>query len=72
MLVTIITLLHCLHVVLEDREEYVDRDLGLRATIGLKWASLPEMTAILLKRTHDVLSALDSLSLSKVLKASNS
>lgn len=68
-LVTIITLLHCLHVVLEDREENVDRGLNLRAAAGLKWASLPEMTAILLERTHGVLSALDSLNLTRALRA---
>jgi len=67
-LVTIITLLHCLHVVLEDREENVERDLSFRAAAGLEWASLPEMTAMLLERTHGVLSALDSLNLTKALR----
>jgi len=31
--------------------------------------SLPEMTAMLLERTHAVLSALDSMNLTKALKA---
>ena len=68
-LVTVITLLHCLHVVLEHREGDLDEELnpGIKAAAG--WASLPQMTAILLDRTHAVLDALDSVNLIEASKA---
>jgi hypothetical protein len=68
-LVTVITLLHCLHVVLQQREDSVDNELNPRIEAAARWASLPEMTAMLLERTHAVLSALDSVNLAKALKA---
>ena len=68
-LVTVITLLHCLHIVLEHREDDVDEKPNRRIEAAVKWASLPEMTAMLLERTQSVLSALDSLNLTKASKA---
>jgi hypothetical protein len=68
-LVVVITLLHCLHVVLKQREDTVLDELNPRILAAVRWASLPEMTAILLERTHAVLSALDSVNLTKALKA---
>ena len=69
MLVTVITLLHCLHIVLEHREDNVDEELNPRIKAAVRWASLPELTAMLLERTHGVLSALDSMNLINALKA---
>jgi hypothetical protein len=68
-LVTVITLLHCLHVVLERRQDHIDEELNPRIEAAVRWASLPEMTAMLLERTHAVLSALDSMNLTNALKA---
>jgi hypothetical protein len=68
-LVTVITLLHCLHVVLQQREDSADDELNPRMEAVVRWSSLPEMTAMLLERTHVVLSALDSMKLTKALKA---
>jgi len=58
-LVTVITLLHCLHVVLQQREASIDNEIDRRIEVAARWASLPEMTAMLLERTHAVLFALD-------------
>lgn len=72
MLVTVITLLHCLHVVLQHREGSIDNERGSHVEVAARWTSLPEMTAMLLERTHAVLSGLDSTNLtraSKVLKS---
>jgi hypothetical protein len=68
-LITIITLWHCLHVALKYREDHMDEGLDPRVEAGVRWASLPEMTATILERTHGVLSALDSSNLTKALKA---
>ena len=68
-LVTVITLLHCLHIVLENQEDHVDEEPNPRIAAAVNWASLPEMTAILLERTQSVLSALDSLNLTRASKA---
>jgi hypothetical protein len=68
-LVTVITLLHCLHVVLEHRQDHIDEEPKPRIEAAVRWASLPEMTAMLLERTHAVLSALDSMNLTNALKA---
>jgi hypothetical protein len=68
-LVTVITLLHCLHIVLENREDNVDEEPNPRIAVAVKWASLPEVTAMLLERTQSVLSALDSLNLTRASKA---
>jgi hypothetical protein len=67
-LVTIITLLHCLHVAPKYREDQVDEGLDPRVEPGVRWVSLPEMTATILERTHAVLSALDSSNLTNALK----
>ncbi len=68
-LITIVTLLHCLHVALEHREDSIDEELNPRIEAAVRCASLPEMTAILLERAHGVFSALDSMSLTNALKA---
>lgn len=62
-------LLHCLHVVLQHREDSVYEELNPRMKAAVRWVSLPEMTATLLERTHAVLSALDSANLTKSLEA---
>jgi hypothetical protein len=64
-LVTVITLLHCLHVLLKQREDSVHDELNPRIVAAVRWASLPEMTTMLLERTHAVLSALDVVNLTK-------
>jgi hypothetical protein len=69
-LVTVITLLHCLHVVLEHQEDHAaDQELNPRIEAAIKWASLPDITAMLLDRTHAVLDALDSVNLIEASKA---
>jgi hypothetical protein len=69
-LVTVITLLHCLHVMLKHQEDSAaDQELNPRIEAAIKWASLPDMTAMLLDRTHAVLNALDSVNLIKASKA---
>jgi hypothetical protein len=67
-LIAVITLLQCLHVVLEHREDYMDGELNPRIKTAVRWASLPEMRAMLLERTHGMLSALDSMNLTNTLK----
>lgn len=71
-LVGVITLLHCLHVALEKREDEKQGDSGgeemsPRVAAVVKWAYLPEMTAMLLERTDSVVSALDSVNLIKAI-----
>jgi hypothetical protein len=68
-LVTVITLLHCLHVVLQQQEASIDSQIDRRMEAAASWASLPEMTAMLLERTHAVLFALDSTNVTKAVKA---
>ena len=69
-LVTVITLLHCLHVMLEHREDNAaDQELNPRIEAAIKWASLPDITAMLLDRAHAVLDALDSVNLIEASKA---
>lgn len=67
-LVTIITLVHCLHVALKHREDQIDEGFDSRVEAGIRWVSLPEMTATILERMHAVLSALDSSNLTKASK----
>jgi hypothetical protein len=67
-LVAVITLLHCLHVVLERGQEQIDEEVNTRLEAAVRWASLPEMTALLLERTHSVLSGLDPMNLINALK----
>src|SRR6266404_3342379 len=58
-LLTVITLLHCLHVMLEHQgDSAADQELNSRIEAAIKWASLPEITAMLLDRTRAVLDAL--------------
>jgi hypothetical protein len=68
-LVTVITILHCLHVALEHRQDHIEEGLDPRVEAGVRWVSLPEMTATILELTHAVLTALDSSNLTMALKA---
>ncbi len=55
---------------LEHREDRAaDQELNPRIEAAIKWASLPEITAMLLDRTHAVLDALDSVNLIEAAKA---
>jgi hypothetical protein len=67
-LVTIITLLHCLHVVLEHWVENVDEQVDPRIEIAIRWSSLPHITALLLERTRSVLNGLDSFNLTNAMR----
>jgi hypothetical protein len=64
-IVTVITLLHCLHVVLEQKDDTTDEEPNPRTDAAVKWVYLPDLTAMLLDRTHAILQALDSVSLIK-------
>jgi hypothetical protein len=66
-LVVVITLLQCLHLALEQPEDNGDEEMNPRIAAVVKWAYLPEMTAMLLERTDSVVSALDSVNLIKAL-----
>lgn len=68
-LVTVVTLLHCLHVMLLEQEDKVDHELDPRIKAALKSSSLPAVTAMLLDRTHTVLHALDLVNLINASKA---
>jgi len=68
-LVTVITLLHCLHVVLEQKDDMTDEESNPRTKAAVKWVYLPDLTAMLLDRTHAILQALDSVNLIKASKA---
>jgi hypothetical protein len=68
-LVTVTTLLHCLHAVLEHQDDTVGEELNTGADAALGWVYLPDMTAILLERVHAVHLALDSVNLMKASKA---
>jgi hypothetical protein len=72
-LLTMVTLLHCFHVTLElrstHRDEETDIEFDPRLQAAARAAYLPEMTALLLERTHAVLSALDSNNLTNALRA---
>jgi hypothetical protein len=70
-LVTVITLLHCLHVVLEQKDDTPDGEPNPRTEAAVKWVCLPDLTAMLLDRTHAILQALDYVSLIKASKAFN-
>ena len=67
-LVTVITLLHCLHVALEHRQDHIEEGVDPRVEAGVRWVSLPEMTATILERTHAMLSTLDSSNLTEALR----
>jgi hypothetical protein len=54
---------------LEHQEDNVDGELNPRIEAAVRSASLPEMTATLLDRTHGVLHALDSVNLITASKA---
>ena len=68
-LVTVISLLHCLHVVLKQQDDTADGELDPRTEAAVKWSYLPDLTAMLLDRTHAILHALDFVSLIKASKA---
>jgi len=72
-LLTMVTLLHCLHVTLElrstHRDEETDIEFDPRLQAAARAAYLPEMTALLLERAHAVLDALDSNNLTNALRA---
>ena len=68
-LITAITLLHCLHVTLERRQDPIDKEPIPRLDAAIRWACLPDVTAILLERTHTVLCALDPNNLTNALRA---
>jgi hypothetical protein len=65
---TVTTLVQCLHVVLEHQEDSDGEELSA-AEAAVQWVNLPDMTAIVLERIHAVHLALDSVSLSRALKA---
>ncbi len=55
---------------LEHREDSAaDQELNPHIEAAIKSASLPDITAMLLDRSHAVLDALDSLNLKNALKA---
>jgi hypothetical protein len=66
-LITVVTLLHCLHVVLEHGHEQIDAVLNPGIAAAARWASLPEITTMVLERTHAVISALDSINFTNTL-----
>ncbi len=72
-LLTIVTLLHCFHVALELRSAHPDKEVDIeidpRLQAAARAAYMPEMTALLLERTHAVLSGLDIVNLEKAAKA---
>ena len=68
-LVTVTTLLHCLHAVLERQDDAVGEELSADADAAMGWVYLPDMTAMLLERIHAVHLALDSVNLMKASKA---
>jgi len=69
-LVTIITLLRCLHLVLRYQAENPGQDESSDVTAALGWVELPDITSMLLRRVHSVHLALDSASLKQEIKAS--
>jgi hypothetical protein len=68
-LVTVISLLHCLHVVLEQQDDTAHDELNPRTKDAVKWAYLPDLTAMLRDRTHAILHALGYVNLMKASKA---
>jgi hypothetical protein len=68
-LLTIITVLHCFHVMLELRSTYPGKEMEIeldpRLEAAARSAYMPEMTALILERTHAVFSALDIVNLEK-------
>jgi hypothetical protein len=68
-LITVTTLLHCLHMVLEHQQDELGVELSARAEAAVEWVNLPDMTEMLLERVHAVHLALDSVSLAKALQA---
>lgn len=64
-LITVMTLLYCLHVILEHRDDDLGDALSEKARISAELAYLPDMTGLLLDRVHAVHLALDSVTLTK-------
>jgi hypothetical protein len=69
-LVTVITLLHCLHSVLRRQIDDAGEDESDAVEDAVGWVELPDLTAMLLERVHQVHLALDSVSLKRALKES--
>jgi hypothetical protein len=68
-LIAVMTLLHCLHVVLEHQKDHGGEALSAGAKAAIRWANLPDMTEMLLERVHTVHLALDSVCLAKALQS---
>jgi hypothetical protein len=71
-LLTMVTVLHCFHVTLElrsaHRGEETDIEFDPRLQAAARAAYLPEITALLLERTHAVFSALEIVNLEKAVE----
>ncbi|MGO8855128.1 MAG: hypothetical protein ACLQO1_05385 [Steroidobacteraceae bacterium] len=69
---TIISVLHCFHVMLELRSTYPGKEMEVecdpRLQAAARCAYMPEVTALLLERTHAVFSALDIVNLEKAVE----
>jgi hypothetical protein len=68
-LIAVMTLLHCLHVVLEHQKDHGGEALSAGAKAAIRWANLPDMTEMLLERVHAVHLALDSVCLARALQS---
>ena len=65
---TVMTLLHCLHVVLTSQLDDSPEELSAGALAATGWVHLPDITVLLLERTHAVHLALDAACLTKALR----
>jgi hypothetical protein len=65
----VITLLYSLHMVLEHQQDELGMELSAAAEAAVGWVNLPDLTAMVLERVHDVHLALDSVCLGRALKA---
>ena len=63
------TLLHCLHVLLEHQKDHGGEALSAGAKAAIRWANLPDMTEMLLERVHAVHLALDYVCLARALQS---
>ena len=68
-LVTVISLSHCAHVVLAQQDDTAGDELNPHTKDAVKWAYLPDVTAMLRDRTYEILHALDYVNLIKASKA---
>jgi len=69
-LITAITLLHCLHSVLRRESDDAGEFESQAVADAVKCVELPDLTAMLLERLHSVHLALDSVSLQRAAEAS--